>query len=308
MKLSSIILRTLLGVATATLGYVVTHKYPSQIVLFGIPQLFPTIIAFALGAFSVLILPIIALQISRWFHGLIGKIVMENLTRFWEEQLTRFRERELFTLSEEAEESDSECEEELGGIVLDTSVIIDGRVLDIVEAGFLPQRFIIPRFIVEELQDVADSEDDIRRKKGRRGLKVLEKLRKKKGELFEVWSGDIKGKDIDRKLISLAKRREALLLTIDFNLNKAARVTGVEVLNINELANALRIPFVPGETLTIKLIQPGKEEGQGVGYLEDGTMIVVEGGEEKIGDQVKAEVTRSLQTEAGQMIFATLSE
>ncbi len=306
MKLSSVIFRTLLGAATATLGYLVTHRYLSRIVIFGVPQLFPTIVAFVSGAFSVLILPVLALHISKWFHGLIGKIVMENLTRFWEEQVARFRERELFTLPEE--ETELEREEDLGGVILDTSVIIDGRVLDIVEAGFLPQRFIIPRFVVEELQDVADSEDDIRRKKGRRGLKILEQLRKRKGELFEVWSGDVKGKDIDRKLISLARKRQANLLTVDFNLNKAAGVTGVKVLNINELANALRMPFVPGETVTIKLVQSGKEDGQGVGYLEDGTMIVVEDGEEKIGEKVKVEVTRSLQTEAGQMIFAALGE
>ncbi len=304
MKLSSIIFRTVLGAGAAALGYLLTHRHLSHIALFEIPQLLPTIVAFVLGAFSVLILPVLGLHISRWFRNLIGRIIMENLTRFWEDQLTRFRERDLFTLPED--NGSSERNEELGGVILDTSVIIDGRILDVVEAGFLGQHFIIPRFVVEELQDVADSEDDIRRKKGRRGLRVLENLRKKKKDLFEIWSGDVEGKDIDRKLISLAKKREAKLLTVDFNLNKAARVTGIEVLNMNELANALRMPFVPGEEMSIELVQSGKEAGQGVGYLEDGTMIVVEEGEKRIGEEVVAEVTRSLQTEAGRMIFARI--
>lgn len=301
MKLSAIIFRTLLGAAFAAGGYLLTHRLFPDLALFGVSQLLPTLTAFVFGAFSILILPVLSVQISSWFHDLMGKIVMENLAKFWEGQMTRFRERNPFS-SERREEQPADVKE--GGIIFDTSVIIDGRILDIVETGFLPQDFILPRFVIEELQDVADSEDDIRRKKGRRGLETLEKLRGSKSGSFSVFDGDVRGKDIDRKLITLAKERDAKLLTVDFNLNKAARVSGVGVLNVNELANALRMNFVPGETLEIKVVQKGKEEGQGVGYLEDGTMIVVEEAENDIGKKVEIEVTRSLQTEAGRMIFA----
>ena len=304
MKLSAIIFRTLLGAAFAAGGYLLTHHLFPEVALFGISPLLPTLAAFVLGAFSILILPVLSVQVSSWFHNLIGKIMMENLSKFWEGQMNRFRDRNPFASSEQ--EGNEAGENYLGGVVLDTSVIIDGRILDIVRAGFLSQEFILPRFIIEELQDVADSEDDIRRKKGRRGLETLEQLRELKNGCFTVFDEDVRGKDIDRKLITLAKKRDAKLSTVDFNLNKAARVSGVGVLNINELANALKMDFVPGENLEIELIQKGKEDGQGVGYLEDGTMIVVEDAAKKIGEEVEVEVTRSLQTEAGRMIFARL--
>ncbi len=305
MKLSAIILRTFLGAVFATGGYLLTnHLFPGCSLL-GIDQLLPTLTAFVLGAFSILILPVLGLQISSWFHDLIGSIMMENLSKFWEGQMNRFRDRSPFSHSPAVEQGQkADGGDVKGGVVLDTSVIIDGRTLDIVRAGFLSQEFIVPRFVIEELQDVADSEDDIRRRKGRRGLETLEQLRELKSGSFTVFDEDIRGKDIDRKLITLAKKREAKLLTVDFNLNKAARVSGVKVLNINELANALRMDFVPGENLNVELIQKGKEDGQGVGYLEDGTMVVVEDAEKKIGEEVEVEVTRSLQTEAGRMIFA----
>ncbi len=305
MKLSAIILRTLLGAVFATGGYLLTNNLFPECSLLGIAQLLPTLVAFVLGAFSILILPVLGLQISSWFHDLIGSIMMENLSKFWEGQMDRFRDRSPFSQSPAVEqEKNVDGGEVEGGVVLDTSVIIDGRILDIVKAGFLSQDFVVPRFVIEELQDVADSEDDIRRRKGRRGLETLEQLRELKSSRFTVFDKDVRGKDIDRKLITLAKKREAKLLTVDFNLNKAARVSGVKVLNINELANALRMDFVPGENLSIELIQKGKEDGQGVGYLEDGTMVVVEDAEKRIGEEVKVEVTRSLQTEAGRMIFA----
>ena len=164
---------------------------------------------------------------------------------------------------------------------------------------------ILPKFVLEELQSVADSRDDLRRRKGRRGLDILENLKEiKKEEGFEVREEDGDSGSVDQRLIPLAKREKASLATVDFNLNKAAKVSGITVLNVNELANSLRIILIPGETVNVRIIQKGKESGQGVGYLEDGTMIVVEGAEDKVGEELEVEVTRTLQTEAGRMVFA----
>ena len=302
MKLSTVVIKTLLGALFAFLGYISAYRWFPQIVLFGITSLFPTLAAFALGAFSILLLPVIGFKVSEWFKKFIGSLIKESLTEFFRSLSPRAKSKvpRRFKRAKTVEQFK-------GGIVLDTSVIIDGRILDVARAGFLAGKLILPKFILNELHDVADSKDDLRRKRGRRGFDCLEHLKKLKKKDFVVWEGKIEGDDVDQRLISLAKGEKVSLATVDFNLNKAAKVSGVAVLNINELANALRIILIPGEMVKVKLVQKGKEEGQGVGYLEDGTMIVVEGGESEIGEELEVEVTRSLQTEAGRMIFAQLA-
>ena len=192
-----------------------------------------------------------------------------------------------------------------GQIVVDTSVLIDGRIADIGRTGFVPGTLIVPRFVLNELQHVADSYDSVRRARGRRGLEVLTKLQKESDiplDISEVDFDDVQ--DVDAKLVKAAKFFGCAIITNDFNLNRVAELQGVQVLNINELANALKPVFLPGEDLEVRVIQEGKEYGQGIAFLDDGTMVVVESGRRHINSSIGVVVTRVLQTAAGRMIFA----
>lgn len=189
--------------------------------------------------------------------------------------------------------------------VLDTSVIIDGRIADLCNTKFLGGRFIVPRFVLKELQQVADSSDSLKRNRGRRGLDILNKIQKNPNIDVKIHEEDFpEMTETDSKLVKLAKLLNGQVFTNDYNLNKIAELQGVQVLNINELANALKPVMLPGEELEVKVIKEGKEAHQGIGYLDDGTMIVVEGGRHLIGQTKKVMVTSILQTAAGRMIFA----
>jgi len=189
--------------------------------------------------------------------------------------------------------------------VLDTSVIIDGRIPDICDAGFIEGVLIAPQFILNELQHIADSSDPLKRARGRRGLDILNKLQKSPNVKIEISDKDFpKIKEVDSKLIAFAKDVEADILTNDFNLNKVAQIQGVSVLNINQLANAVKPIVLPGESMSVMIAKQGKEKGQGVAYLDDGTMVVVEQGEHLLSKTVEVVVTSILQTPAGRMIFA----
>jgi len=190
-------------------------------------------------------------------------------------------------------------------VILDTSAIIDGRVADISHTGFISGTVIVPRFVLNELQHIADSPDILRRNRGRRGLDMLNKLQKESTVPVQVSEVDVRDvADVDSKLVKLAKQLHAAIITNDFNLNRVAELQGVRVLNINELANAVKPVVLPGEDIRIQIIQEGKEMGQGVGYLDDGTMVVVENGRRYQGSEIDVTVTRVLQTVAGRMIFA----
>lgn len=190
-------------------------------------------------------------------------------------------------------------------ILLDTSAIIDGRIADISQTGFVFGTLIVPRFVLNELQHIADSADTMRRTRGRRGLEMLNRLQKDTTVPIEITDVDIDDvPEVDGKLVKLARNLRCPIITNDFNLNRVAELQGVKVLNINELANAVKPVLLPGEDIYIKIMQEGKELGQGVGYLDDGTMIVVEGGRQYMGMNVEVTVTRVLQTVAGRMIFA----
>ncbi|MFO7255769.1 MULTISPECIES: PIN/TRAM domain-containing protein [Limnochorda] len=189
--------------------------------------------------------------------------------------------------------------------ILDTSVIIDGRIADICATGFLEGPLVVPRFVLEELQHIADSSDVLKRNRGRRGLDVLQRLQEIAPAMVEVVERDFPDlTEVDSKLIRLAKTMQAKIVTNDFNLNKVAELQGVPVLNVNDLANALKPVVLPGEEMVVHVIRDGKEQGQGVGYLDDGTMIVVDGGRKHIGQSIEVLVTSVLQTSAGRMIFA----
>jgi uncharacterized protein YacL len=193
--------------------------------------------------------------------------------------------------------------------ILDTSVIIDGRIQDIFKTKFLEGKVIIPRFVLKELQQIADSTDPIKRQRGRRGLEILHTIQKEAGQNISIHEEEFSETyEVDAKLVKLAKLLEAKIMTVDFNLNRVATFQGVKVLNINELANALKPVVFPGEQMQIKLLKEGKEHNQAVGYLDDGTMVVVEEGRRLIGQEVRAVVTSVLQTQAGRMIFTKLEK
>jgi uncharacterized protein YacL len=193
-------------------------------------------------------------------------------------------------------------------VLLDTSVIIDGRIADISRTGFVSGTMLIPRFILNELQHIADSSDMLRRNRGRRGLDMLNKLQKESVVPIRIHDIDVEAQEVDDKLVLLAKELRCPIITNDYNLNRVAELQGVTVLNINELANAVKPIFLPGEPMRLRIIQEGRELGQGVGYLDDGTMVVVENGRRYIGSNVEVVVTKVLQTAQGRMIFARLEE
>lgn len=192
-------------------------------------------------------------------------------------------------------------------LILDTSVIIDGRIADICDTRIIDSPLVIPRFVLQELQAIADSADKLKRNRGRRGLDMLNKLQT--NEKIDIRISDTRlpsveeSGDVDQKLVALAKKVDGRIMTNDYNLNKIAQIRGVDVININDLANALKPVVMPGETMTVRIIKPGEEQGQGVGYLEDGTMVVAENSREKINEEVTLTVTSVLQTSAGRMIF-----
>jgi uncharacterized protein YacL len=192
-----------------------------------------------------------------------------------------------------------------GSILVDTSAIIDGRIADLSITGFLEGILVVPRFILDELRHIADSSDPLRRNRGRRGLEVLGRLRKDNTIPMEVLDVGVSGGDeVDSRLVQLARTMKSPILTTDYNLNRVAELQGVQVLNVNELANALKSIVLPGEEMRVNIVQEGKEVGQGVAYLDDGTMVVVEGGRRYLNAYHDVMVTRVLQTAAGRIIFA----
>lgn len=194
--------------------------------------------------------------------------------------------------------------------VLDTSVVIDGRIADVIDTGVIDNALVMPRFILAELQAIADSNDKMRRAKGRRGLDVLDKLRNNSDIDLKIYDRELpemQGQPVDMKLLMLARHLEGKVVTGDFNLNKVAKLQNVPVINLNEIANSLKPVFLPGEQIVTRIVKAGETAGQGVGYLDDGTMIVVEDGKGHIGREIEITVTSMLQTSAGRMVFGKTS-
>lgn len=194
--------------------------------------------------------------------------------------------------------------------VLDTSVVIDGRIADVIDTGVIDNALVMPRFVLAELQAIADSSDKMRRAKGRRGLDVLDKMRNNREIDLKIYDRELpemQGQPVDMKLLMLARHLEGKVVTGDFNLNKVAKLQNVPVINLNEIANSLKPVFLPGEKISIRVVKAGETPGQGVGYLDDGTMIVVEDGKDFIGREVEITVTSMLQTSAGRMVFGRTS-
>ncbi len=220
------------------------------------------------------------------------------------------REHDLFSLINVRRGRDTDSAlEPLGYVLLDTSVIIDGRIADIARTGFIERTMLVPQFVLAEVQHFADSPDRLRRNRGQRGLEILNRLQKESTVPIQISDMDVEGvREVDAKLVKLAKQLKCPIITNDYKLNQVAALQGLRVLNINELANTVKTVVLPGETMSVRIIQEGREAGQGVGYLDDGTMIVVEEGRRYMNDTIDVMVTRVLQTAAGRMIFAQPEE
>ncbi len=277
------------------------HRMPVQQLLAATIGLMIGLIIASLSTFPLSMLPRPLNQIlpflSALLFGYIGVLVMTA------------RQQEIFAFLRGRLPERSGEWGEIPPVLLDTSVIIDGRIADISRTGFIRGEMLVPRFILNELQHIADSSDPLRRNRGRRGLDMLRRLQEESGSLVRIVDLDIpETRAADDKLVLLARRLRCPILTNDYNLNRVAELQGVTVLNINELANAVRAVYLPGENLRVHVIQEGKEADQGVGYLDDGTMVVVENGRSFIGMEIETTVTKVLQTAAGRMIFARPTE
>lgn len=284
----------------------------AQTLVAGLIGLMAGLIVAALLAFPLSLLPspfgdifpFIGAMVFSYFGVMVFVTRQSDIFEVWINRLPgRSKDRE------EAEEDAAEKTALERVILLDTSVIIDGRIADIARTGFLFGMLLIPRFVLNELQYIADSPDNLRRQRGRRGMEVLSQLQKETTVPVRISDIDVEGvREVDDKLVVLARQLRCPILTNDYNLNRVAELQGVVVLNINELANAVKSVLLPGESLEVNIIQEGREPGQGVGYLDDGTMVVVEDGRDRINSQTNVMVTKVLQTAAGRMIFARIDD
>lgn len=240
------------------------------------------------------------------FLNTVAPIVLTLLFGYLGFQVGFKKRDELLSLFSRGKKKVNEEETEKKELkILDTSVIIDGRIADICQTGFLEGTIVIPQFVLEELQHIADSSDVLKRNRGRRGLDILNRIQKELSIKVEIYEGDFEDiQEVDSKLVKLAKVVNGIVVTNDFNLNKVCEFQGVSVLNINDLANAVKPVVLPGEEMKVQVIKDGKEQNQGIAYLDDGTMIVVEDGRDYIGKYIDVLVTSVLQTSAGRMIFA----
>ena len=266
----------------------------------------PDLISGIFGMIVGLILAVLIGYFVRDFqYGVPLSAVLAALLGLTGAQVGVTRRQELVNLFMGSEEGTESDKARIKAVLLDTSVIIDGRILDLVRTGFLDMPLLVPRSVLKELQYVADSPDAIRRNRGRRGLDVLKQLQEEPAATLRFHDDDTSGElDIDARLVRLAKQTGWSVMTNDFNLNRVATLEGVRVLNLNELANAMKPIAIPGEDLTVTVVKEGKEAGQGVAYLDDGTMVVVENGRRHINGTIAVTVTSILQTAAGRMIFA----
>ncbi|MBI3536977.1 MAG: PIN domain nuclease [Chloroflexi bacterium] len=275
------------------------RQIPAQTLIAATVGLIIGLIIAALTAFPLSLLP------EPWRSILpFGSLILFGYLGAW---VMIMRERDFFSILDGRLSRESARPQSDKPILLDTSVIIDGRIADISRTGFLDGTLMIPRFVLAELQHIADSPDTLRRNRGRRGLDMLNKLQKDSVIPIRITDLDIEDvHEVDDKLVRLAKNLHCAILTNDYNLNRVAELQGVRVLNVNELANAIRAVVLPGEGMHVRVVQEGKELNQGVAYLDDGTMVVVENGRKIIGNAVDVTVTRMLQTNQGRMIFAVI--
>ncbi len=273
--------------------------------LFGIPFLAELTIAPLFGLIGFYSVPALFFRIRYWLEKLIFTAVSEIVSNFWYQQNHRIQEARREKQKAKAKKEEQKFSEEIAkGVLIDTSVLVDGRVLEVAKTGFFDSTFIILKPVLHELHLISDSSDTIKRKRGRKGLDVAGDL-KKYVKIYTPQNPSA-STDVDTDLVKFAKTHNLKLMTLDFNLNKLAKAEGVKVLNLNDLVGALKTLLLPGEELVIKVYEEGKVKNQGIGYLQDGTMIIIEGAKEYVGKEITAKVSKVLQSSAGRMLFAKM--
>lgn len=288
--------------ALATLAVIYSQLIPAEGIYFILLRVLITVLA---GLVGFLVFPDLAARMTVITLSLFNLLVVRLATEILNQTMRLPRENlHIPFLSHTPSTGTLSLQKPL---IVDTSAIIDGRILDIARVGFLFGTILVPSFVLTELQQVADSADFLKRARGRRGFDLVEELKKVKSIRVEIWDREVAGKQVDEKLLRLAKSLHGRILTTDFNLNRLASISNVAVLNVNDLSNAVKTIAVPGEKLEIKMTHLGKDQGQGIGYLPDGTMVVVSGGAKQLGQIINVEVTKNLQSPAGRMIFAKLT-
>lgn len=307
-KQVNIIVRIVLAAGLFIIGITYSNtSYFQDYPLFGVPFLAEFAIALVLALFGFYTLPRIFQVMKDWAEDLVMKTTYKLVSDFWNEYTTRMEINRKQRQKEQVKKTKQDAKEQLkDGILLDTSILIDGRIIEIAKTGFIPRKLVVPKYVIAELHTLSDSSDNLKREKGRRGLDILNGL--KKYVKVIVYGTKETKEGVDKALIDLAKDCSIGIMTLDFNLNKVAKVNGITVLNIHELTEAIKPEFIPGETLKIKVVHEGKEKNQGVGYLPDGTMVVVANGKGLINKNISVEVTKLIQSPAGKMVFSQISQ
>lgn len=308
LKEVKLVLRIVFGIVFFILGFNTSKTaFFVELPFFGYHTIIEVLISVAAAAFGFFVFPMLLVMSKNWIEELVFNAVSNIVAAFWDQQSGRIQNARRQKQRSKAEEKSLREKRELErAVILDTSVLVDGRILDIVKIGFFDRPLVIPQNVISELQKISDSKNKIKRTRGRMGLDVVKDLKKR----TKVLMPDIttKEKAVDKQLVMYAKDKKLKLMTLDFNLNKVAKVSGIKVLNINSLVNSLKTVLLPGEELKVKVIQKGKEKRQGVGYLPDGTMVIIEKGIDMVGKEVTAKVTKVIQTPAGKIIFSTLKK
>jgi len=274
--------------------------------LYGVKFLAEVLIALIAAFTGFFLVPVAFMKVKDWVEGVINAAVSNIVRNFWDQQSSRMEKKKRDKQKQKAEEEKKKLKEQLSNsVVLDTSVLVDGRIIDIVKTGFFDKTLVIPSAVLKELHLISDSSNKTKRERGRRGLDIVKKLKNK----VEVISPSMKSREkgVDSKLLEFAKHHKIKLMTQDFNLNKLAQAQGVNVLNINELVEAVKVSVIPGEMLEVEIQHEGQEKRQGVGYMPDGTMTVVKNAEELVGKTVNAKVLRVIQSKAGKIIFCDIN-
>lgn len=299
-------IRLLIAVILFIFGFNFSNSYFfREFPLFGIRYLAELVISFTTAAFGFFVLPVLIMEVKYWLEMLVTTTVSDIVLRFWDLQSRKMAQVRRDKQLKKSEDAEKKLKEDISrGVLLDTSVLVDGRILEIAKTGFIDNTLIVLPAVLDELHLISDNPDPIKRIRGRKGLDVVQDLKKTTRVVFpKITLGE---KGADKELIRFASAYKVKLMTMDFNLNKLAKVSGVKVLNINDLNTAVKTLVLPGEVFDVRIIDQGKEKEQGIGYTQDGTMIVVEGAKNMVGQDVKAKVAKLIQTSAGKMIFCNL--
>lgn len=303
-RLSSAIVFVVLGFNFSNTAFF--QEYP----LFGYQYLAQIIISIVAGVLGYFVVPDLVFGIRFWFERLIINTVIDTVSYFWDLQSKKIQEKRRNKQKEKADIEKQKLDESLkAAVAIDTSILIDGRILELVKLNFIDYPLIVGKEVVDELHTLSDHGDKVKRQRGRRGLDVLKELGKKTTILSIELGLTAKGvKGVDKLLVKYCEINKNKLMTLDFNLQKVAAVSGIKVLNLNSLANSLKTVLLPGEVVEIRIVQQGKEQNQGVGYLDDGTMIIVKDAGDLVGQLLPVKVSKVIQSPAGKIFFCTLNK